>query len=530
MSSCAACELRFAACVDVDAYVRACAPMAPRNGDDGASGGACAVCLGILQIASDADARALEDGEREAARRVLEIDDVGAFARRAVSRGHGGMAGYRFRVVLPAATLTRERAMRATRGIDDATRVTGIDEVLRMLARKSLGEALGCDEDSTAAYALTAKYKYGDDAKETEFLSSVSLKLSKEERKGKFRGKHLKWHKGGKRKRGTTEADFLSHLSSPEDPFAEEFETAERAYEDAAKRLADAKFADASFWLSNSDVTLAAPRFRARCIVEAFHEPVHVGGWYVKLDRGVPQSPWVMRETGKRVGRGSVVEAIESVVLDKFASRGAKFNSSGREDMDVRMLSEGRPFASQVHDPKRPTVSADEIAEMERTINAKCDQTGVRVRGLCLTTKEHYHAVGQHSEESEKEKSYVAICRISRRVTAEDHKTIAAVSNLVVQQSTPTRVVHRRTDMVRPRTIVHMSSEPIPGAPDALILRLRTQAGTYIKEFVHGDGGRTKPSLGDLLGCKAQILQLDVTEVDDAWNPSGAAPNAESVQ
>jgi tRNA pseudouridine synthase 10 len=41
------------------------------------------------------------------------------------------------------------------------------------------------------------------------------------------------------------------------------------------------------------------------------------------------------------------------------------------------------------------------------------------------------------------------------------------------------------------------------------------QAGTYIKEFVHGDGGRTTPNLGSLLSCDgpAEIIFLDVLEV-----------------
>ena len=41
-------------------------------------------------------------------------------------------------------------------------------------------------------------------------------------------------------------------------------------------------------------------------------------------------------------------------------------------------------------------------------------------------------------------------------------------------------------------------------------------AGTYIKEFVHGDLGRTSPSIGSLLGSEADILQLDVTQVYDS--------------
>jgi tRNA pseudouridine synthase 10 len=45
------------------------------------------------------------------------------------------------------------------------------------------------------------------------------------------------------------------------------------------------------------------------------------------------------------------------------------------------------------------------------------------------------------------------------------------------------------------------------------ILRLTTSAGTYVKEFVHGDMGRTEPNVGMLLGCDADILQLDVADV-----------------
>ena len=33
---------------------------------------------------------------------------------------------------------------------------------------------------------------------------------------------------------------------------------------------------------------------------------------------------------------------------------------------------------------------------------------------------------------------------------------------------------------------------------------------SYIKEFVHGDFGRTKPNLTSLLGADCDILELDV--------------------
>lgn len=50
-----------------------------------------------------------------------------------------------------------------------------------------------------------------------------------------------------------------------------------------------------------------------------------------------------------------------------------------------------------------------------------------------------------------------------------------------------------------------------------------TQAGTYVKEFVHSDFGRTRPSVGTLLGFELtdgiSILELDVEGVDLEWPP-----------
>lgn len=42
---------------------------------------------------------------------------------------------------------------------------------------------------------------------------------------------------------------------------------------------------------------------------------------------------------------------------------------------------------------------------------------------------------------------------------------------------------------------------------------------SYIKEFIHGDMGRTHPNLGSLLDCDADILQLDVTNIDLDFPP-----------
>lgn len=49
-------------------------------------------------------------------------------------------------------------------------------------------------------------------------------------------------------------------------------------------------------------------------------------------------------------------------------------------------------------------------------------------------------------------------------------------------------------------------------------LNLKTQAGTYVKEFVHGDLGRTTPSIAELLKCNADIVSLDVEVISRKLN------------
>lgn len=42
-------------------------------------------------------------------------------------------------------------------------------------------------------------------------------------------------------------------------------------------------------------------------------------------------------------------------------------------------------------------------------------------------------------------------------------------------------------------------------------LNIQTQAGTYVKEFIHGDFARTFPSISYMLGgVPVEVLNLDV--------------------
>jgi tRNA pseudouridine synthase 10 len=82
-----------------------------------------------------------------------------------------------------------------------------------------------------------------------------------------------------------------------------------------------------------------------------------------------------------------------------------------------------------------------------------------------------------------------------------------------IAQRTPTRVAHRRADRVRTRRIAEVSI--VAAEPGRFTLELRAEAGTYIKEWVEGDAGRTEPSLTGLLGVPLSVESLDVLEIHD---------------
>jgi hypothetical protein len=56
-----------------------------------------------------------------------------------------------------------------------------------------------------------------------------------------------------------------------------------------------------------------------------------------------------------------------------------------------------------------------------------------------------------------------------------------------------------------------------------------TSAGTYVKEFVHGDLGRTSPSIFTALQCDVDIVQLDVTWLFDHFSNSNVTIAADDA-
>uniref|UniRef100_A0A3B3RUW6 tRNA pseudouridine synthase Pus10 n=1 Tax=Paramormyrops kingsleyae TaxID=1676925 RepID=A0A3B3RUW6_9TELE len=241
-------------------------------------------------------------------------------------------------------------------------------------------------------------------------------------------------------------------------------------------------------------------------------------GRYNKFSRTLPQTPWVI--DGERRMESSVEELITSPLIASFQAEGFNFSSSGREDVDVRTLGNGRPFAVELLNPRRARFSPAEVRKIQEAINKSSDK--IRVRDLQIVTRD---AVGHMKEgEEEKTKSYSALIWTHKAIEEQDLEFINDIKDLGIAQKTPLRVLHRRPLAVRQRVIHTMATRFRDD--HHFYLQLRTQAGTYIKEFVHGDFGRTKPSLGDLMKTETDILELDVESVDVDWPPAVTDPES----
>ncbi|CAI5465600.1 unnamed protein product, partial [Closterium sp. Yama58-4] len=226
----------------------------------------------------------------------------------------------------------------------------------------------------------------------------------------------------------------------------------------------------------------------------AVPESVYIAGRYLKFSRALSQSPWTVDD--EQMGDGSVQDLIASHVLPLLQPLSHKFQAAGREDIDVRMLGSGRPFLLELKGVRR-VPSAEELRKIEQEIN---EQERGKV-GVCqLQLADSRMCTLMRQGEAEKQKSYVAVVWISRSITQADVAKLESIKDLELQQKTPIRVLHRRSPLTRPRTIYSMRCHLVPSNPHVFLLHLTTQAGTYVKEFVHGDFGRTQPNIGLLLG------------------------------
>ena len=261
------------------------------------------------------------------------------------------------------------------------------------------------------------------------------------------------------------------------------------------------------------DITILINPFTKHISLQV--NPLHIAGRYRKLARGVSQSRWICH---KCQGRGckkcnwtgkmyleSVEDFIAEPALKMTNGQAAVFHGAGREDIDARMLGNGRPFVIEVKTPKNRSIN---LETLEKTVN-KHAKGKVEVQDLRFADKE---IVRQLKNAENSQKSYQVIVEFNRSIADEELTRLeTSLKGILIKQQTPKRVLHRRADRLREKYIYKAKVERL--TPNRARLNVTCQGGLYVKELVTGDDGRTRPSVAEILETAAIPLELDVLKV-----------------
>ena len=246
--------------------------------------------------------------------------------------------------------------------------------------------------------------------------------------------------------------------------------------------------------------------------VELDIAPLFIAGRYNKFSREIPQTIWPCRVChGKGCdhchGKGkmyptSVQEIIGDVAVGMCGGKEHFFHGMGREDIDARMLGDGRPFVLEISDPKVRNIDLEELKR-------RSDNDLAAFRDLHFVKRE---AVERYKGAAS-DKVYHVHVIANGKVNKERVIEVAlSFKNANIDQRTPRRVEHRRADLVRRRRIHWVKADAI--GEDSFDLELETDSGTYVKEFVSGDDGRSVPSFSERLGMPCKVETLDVLTID----------------
>ncbi|KAJ3225744.1 putative tRNA pseudouridine synthase Pus10 [Chytriomyces hyalinus] len=257
------------------------------------------------------------------------------------------------------------------------------------------------------------------------------------------------------------------------------------------------------------------------------HFSLWLAGRYNKYNRTISNSR--MEFKGERLAQESVEELLALHVDKFFGADGHKFSSAGREDVDVLMLGSGRPFYLEIVNPRVLDASPLELKQVQDLVNSENDGK-IKVSDLQLVGKHDTKPLKDSA--ATKRKSYSTLVRLSSGVTMAQLNEISKLKDLELKQQTPIRVQNSRSDMVREKIIHELNVVPedegvleenADGQERKFSLvrvNLTTSAGTYVKEFMHSDGGRTVPSLKELLAVESATVEtLDVLHVFLDWPP-----------
>lgn len=206
------------------------------------------------------------------------------------------------------------------------------------------------------------------------------------------------------------------------------------------------------------------------------------------------------------------IESIQKTEIDKltslevskphtFTANGFLTHNSGREDVDAKCFGK-REFVLELIEPLNRNLNLEELKE---EVNESTDK--VEIFNIQYTHKDKAPEIKQkHSD-----KEYRAVVETEDEITEEDLENISEVVG-EIEQETPERVEHRRAEKTREREVLEVDWEKT--GEKEFELEVKAEAGTYIKELIHGDEGRTQPNISELVGTPCECVQLDVIWIE----------------
>ena len=262
----------------------------------------------------------------------------------------------------------------------------------------------------------------------------------------------------------------------------------------------------------NPDIVVMVNPYNQKVTLQV--NPVFIKGRYKKLVRGIPQSHWHCRSckgkgcekcnfTGKQY-MTSVEEIIAEPFMEVMKGSSEALHGAGREDIDVRMLGNGRPFVIEIKEPMIRKVNLEELA-------SKVNESGnVEIINVEYGVKKDVHFFKNEPHK----KTYLAHVECEEKVSNEEvAELVKKLEDLTIDQRTPDRVSHRRADLVRVRKVYKAWPHMIDDYN--FELKIFCDGGLYIKELINSDEGRTTPSVSELLNKKCICKFLDVLDVHD---------------
>jgi tRNA pseudouridine synthase 10 len=265
--------------------------------------------------------------------------------------------------------------------------------------------------------------------------------------------------------------------------------------------------------ISNPDIIITIDKSGK---IDVNSAALFIEGKYEKLVRWISQTKWLCRAcfgTGcfECDGKGryfcmSVEELITTPLKFLFETNNIKFHAGGREDVDVLVLSGGRPFVLEITNPLKRKMGVQEIQDWINSYSKNL----IKVSAMSFTTHQRIAEIKKLTETSFKK--YRGIVKFFRRVSEKEMKNASnKLKDVTITQRTPYRVMRRRADLLRYKKVQQIKLTPI--GRNFAEFQIVCQGGTYVKEFISGDDGKTTPSLSEVLRTQCRCVELDLMDV-----------------